>query len=91
MRLKIIKIGAVWCPGCLSMKKVWNKIKEDYPNIEISELDYDIDHDLVMKYNPEKLLPFTLFMDNNDNELERIVGERSVKYLEELIDKYEEN
>ena len=27
--MKIIKIGAIWCPGCLVMKKVWNNITSD--------------------------------------------------------------
>ena len=41
--MKIIKIGAVWCPACLVMNKVFRKI----PNIEeldIITLDYDIDN-----------------------------------------------
>ena len=33
--MRIIKIGAVWCPGCLVMKKVWNKITNEYPNLDI--------------------------------------------------------
>ena len=28
--MKIIKVGAIWCPGCLVMKKVWNNILKDY-------------------------------------------------------------
>ena len=40
--MKIIKIGAVWCPGCLVMKKVWNKITNDYPNLDIKEYDLDL-------------------------------------------------
>ena len=41
--MKIIKIGAIWCPGCLIMKKVWNNILKDY-NLNIIELDYDMDN-----------------------------------------------
>ena len=49
--MKIIKIGAVWCPGCLVMNKIWNNIKTNYPEVEIEELDYDMDSLEVLKYN----------------------------------------
>ena len=28
--MKIVKIGAIWCPGCLVMKKIWNKLLKKY-------------------------------------------------------------
>ncbi len=89
--MKIIKISAIWCPGCLVMKKVWNKVNEKYSNLDILELDYDMDSDVVSKYNPGKVLPVTIFLDNNDNELERIIGEIKYEELVEKIDKYEES
>ena len=59
--MKIIKIGAVWCPGCLVMQKTWKKILEKYNDLDIMEIDYDMEHDLAVKYNPEKKLPLTIF------------------------------
>ncbi len=85
--MKIIKIGAVWCPGCLVMKKVWKSVLAKYPGLEITELDYDIDSEEVSKYNPGKVLPVTIFL-NNDNELERLIGEQSEENLVNTIDKY---
>ena len=87
--MKIIKIGAVWCPGCLIMKKVWNNIIKDYSNLEIINLDYDMDSEEVNKYNPGKVLPVVIFLDNNDQELERLIGEQKEETLREKIDKYE--
>ena len=87
--MKIIKIGAVWCPGCLVMKKVWKSIINDNSNLEITELDYDIDSDEVNKYNPGKILPVVIFMDNENNEIERLIGEKSENELREAISKYE--
>ena len=85
--MRIIKIGAVWCPGCLVMKKIWNRIKADYPDIEICELDYDIDSAEVSNYNPGKVLPVVIFLDG-DNELERLIGEQKEDVLREKIIKY---
>lgn len=85
--MKIIKIGAIWCPGCLIMKKVWKNIQKEY-DLDITELDYDIDSEEVSKYNIGKILPVVIFTDNNSTELERLVGEQSEEKLVETIKKY---
>lgn len=85
--MKIIKIGAVWCPGCLVMKKVWNKITHDYPNLDIKEYDLDLDALDVKKYNVGSILPVIIFMDN-DQELDRLIGEQTYEKICEYIDKY---
>ena len=85
--MKIIKIGAIWCPGCLVMKKVWKSILNDYSNLDITELDYDMDSEEVSKYNPGKVLPVVIFLDD-DRELERLIGEQSEDTLRDRINKY---
>ena len=85
--MKIIKIGAIWCPGCLVMKKVWNNITSDI-ELDIQELDYDMDNDEVSKYNVGNVLPVLIFIDNAGNELERVVGEKTENELRGLINKY---
>lgn len=85
--MKIIKIGAVWCPGCLVMNKIWNKIMKD-SSLDIISLDYDMDSEEVSKYNVGKILPVIIFMDNNGNEIDRIVGEQKEDNLIMMIDKY---
>lgn len=85
--MKIIKIGAIWCPGCLVMKKVWNNIQRDI-QVDIVELDYDIDSNEVIKYDVGKILPVVIFVDKDNNELERVIGEQKEEKLRELIDKY---
>lgn len=87
--MKIIKIGAIWCPGCLVMKKVWKNIMNDYSSLNITDLDYDMNSDEVSKYNPGKVLPVVIFFDSNNNELERLIGEQSEDNLRKAIDKYE--
>ena len=79
--MKIIKIGAIWCPGCLVMKKIWKNILNDYNDLEVIELDYDFDRDEVNKYNPGKILPIVIFLDKNGNELERLIGEQTLALL----------
>lgn len=85
--MKIIKISAMWCPACLIMNKTWKKIKEEYPDIEIVNLDYDIDSLEVEKYEPGKILPVIIFIDK-DKEVDRLIGEISIEKIRSEIDKY---
>ena len=81
--MKIVKISAIWCGGCLVMNKVWKKLKENF-QFDFLELDYDMDEDEVSKYNPGEILPvFIVYKD--DNELFRITGEVSYEEFVERI------
>ena len=81
--MKIIKINAIWCSGCLSMKKIWKEIEEEYPNLDIINLDYDMDEDEVMKYNPGEVLPVVI-LKNNEKEI-RLIGEKTKEEIIESI------
>ena len=82
--MRIIKIGALWCPGCLISKSIWNDIEKEYPNHEYINLDYDLDEDLVEKYNVGELLPVVIIEDN-DKEIKRIIGEKTKKEILESL------
>ena len=86
--MKIIKIGAIWCPGCLVMKKIWKNILNEYPNLNIIELDYDMDSDEVNKYNPGKVLPVIIFENDKSEELTRLIGEQKESTIKSYIEKY---
>lgn len=83
--MQIIKINAIWCSGCLSMKKIWKEIEEEYPNLNIIDLDYDMNEEEVKKYNPGDVLPVVIF-SKNDKEI-RLIGEKTKK---EIIEKIQE-
>ncbi len=83
--MRIVKINAIWCSGCLVMNKIWKKITKEY-EIETLELDIDMDEEEVSKYNVGDILPvFIIF--NNDKEIIRIIGEVSEK---EMLNKLRE-
>jgi thiol-disulfide isomerase/thioredoxin len=84
--MKLLKIGAIWCGGCLVMNKTISKIINEY-NIDYSELDIDMDEEEAKAYNPGDKLPVFIILDN-DKEVTRFVGEYS---YEELKNKLKEN
>lgn len=82
--MKIVKIGALWCPACLITNKAINRIKEEYTEIIIEELDYDYDEEEVKKYEPGTILPVLVFIENG-KEINRLIGEKNYKEIKEVI------
>lgn len=82
--MKIIKISALWCPACLITNKAINKVKEEYPDVIIEELDYDYDFDEVEKYKPGTILPVLIFLKDG-KEIDRLIGEKNYKEIKEVI------
>lgn len=86
--MKILKFNAIWCSGCIVMKKIMKEIEEEYPNIEIESYDYDMDEDMVKKYNIGEIIPVLVFLDENNNEIGRLIGEKRkndiIKEIERL-------
>jgi thiol-disulfide isomerase/thioredoxin len=82
--MKIIKISALWCPGCLIVDKNVSKVLKEYPDIELVEYDYDFDEEEVKKYNVGSILPVLIFIDN-DNEISRLIGERTYEEIKRKI------
>lgn len=84
--MKIIKINAMWCPGCLISKSIWNEIEQNYPKHEYVSLDYDLDEEEVEKYNIGDILPVVI-IEKNNIEIKRIIGEKNKKeILDEMSD-----
>lgn len=86
--MKIIKIGAMWCPACLITNNALDKINKEY-NVEIDSLDYDFDEEEVSKYNVGETLPVLVFIKDG-KEVDRLIGEKEYKDIEGVIKKYEE-
>ena len=83
--MRVVKINAIWCSGCLVMNKIWKNITNKY-EIETLNLDYDMDEEEVNKYNVGDILPVFIFFDQ-DKEITRVIGEVSEK---EMLNKLRE-
>lgn len=82
--MKVVKINAIWCSGCLVMNKIWKNILKTH-DIETVNLDYDMDEDEVSKYDVGDVLPVFIFY-KDDKEVRRVVGEASEDELLSIIE-----
>lgn len=74
--MKVIKIGAMWCPACIIMNKYWNDLKNENSEFSFIELDLDMDEEEVTNYNVGDILPVIILLDK-DKEIKRLVGEKT--------------
>ena len=79
--MKLVKISAMWCPACLIMR---SRIAKIDLNIEQVEYDYDLDDEVVSKYNVGDILPVYILIDG-DKEVRRLIGEKSEDELSEFL------
>lgn len=85
--MKILKFNAIWCSGCIVMKKIMKEIEEEYPNIVIESYDYDMDEEMVNKYNIGDIIPVLVFLDENGSEIGRLIGEKRKKEVIKEIER----
>lgn len=66
--MKVYKCSASWCNPCKMLAKTMESVDIPYTNIDVDE-----DEDFVTKYNIRNV-PVLLFVDEEGNELKRLVG-----------------
>ena len=80
--MKIVMINAIWCSGCIVMKKVWKKVLENY-NLDITYLDYDFDD--ISTYNVGNILPVAIIYKDGI-EINRIIGENTYEEVVRVLE-----
>ena len=83
--LKIVRVQAIWCSSCLYMSKVWDKVMKNKKDIEVINLDYDLDRDIIKEFKVSDNLPAFMFFKDG-KEVKRTYGEVSEKKLNKIIE-----
>jgi len=84
--MQIIKFTALWCTSCLLMKGRWKTFFQDVKTVAIIDFDYDDSEQEVKAYQIGNILPVMIICDEHNHEIMRIVGEKSLKELHQLLD-----
>ncbi|MBN2503913.1 MAG: thioredoxin family protein [Bacilli bacterium] len=83
--MKIVFIGAIWCPSCLLMKSRIRKLIASGASAQLVEYDFDNDLEAIEKYEVGSILPVIVF-EQDGIETSRIVGEESLRRLKEVVE-----
>lgn len=81
---RIVKVSASWCGPCRQLRQ---ELK-DFDLIPIDDYDADENEDICQKYNI-KTIPTMIFLDELNQELERINGFITKQQLINKIQAYE--
>ena len=65
--MEIVKIGAMWCSGCLIMNKVFKEVTSER-KINLKSLDIDMDEEEAKAHKPK-----VVFVDD-ENKISRITN-----------------
>jgi len=83
--MKVLKFGAVWCPGCIIMKPIWAEIEKEMPELETEYFEIDDCKEEVEKWNIGDEVPVFIFLDKEGKEFHRIGGQVSKEELVKFI------
>ncbi len=79
----IVKFGSSWCSPCKMMNPVLEKLQDEYPQIEIFDVDVDEEHEVAAAFGIRSI-PNMIFF-SVDGEPERMVGAFPRKNVKDAI------
>jgi thiol-disulfide isomerase/thioredoxin len=87
--MKILKFGAIWCPGCIVMRSRWQTVETENDWLKTAYFDIDEYPEMKDKYGLTEY-PTFIWLDQNEQELDRLTGEVSEEQILDFINKYKE-
>lgn len=85
--MQVLKIGAIWCAECVTMKPMWEEIEQEVPELKTEYIDADENEELLKEYDVKEI-PTFIFLDKENKEMFRLKG---LQNKEELIKTVKEN
>lgn len=81
MITKILKFSAPWCGQCRALQRNLQPIQD-----KITEINIEDNDELVSEYNIRSI-PVLVFLDENDSEVDRIIGNTSLDNVNAILNK----
>lgn len=88
--MKVLKFGAAWCPGCITMKPRWKEIEEENPWLHTEYFDFDSERHMAKSYDVTEVLPTFVFLDKEGKEFLRLHGEVPKEELMKILEENKE-
>lgn len=84
--MKIIKIGAVWCPICIVFKNKLLEIQKQNPSLQVEYVDIDENPEIKQQYGIDDV-PMIVVLDDANNIMAKFQGESALTNLLKFIEK----
>lgn len=84
--MKLLKFTADWCASC---KALSSKL-EDFELCEIDEIDVEEEIDITNEFKVRSL-PTIILIDDEEKEIDRLIGNVSINEIEKLVNKHLNN
>ena len=84
--MKLLKFTAEWCASC---KALSSKL-EDFELCEIDEIDVEEEIDITNEFKVRSL-PTIILIDDEEKEIDRLIGNVSINEIEKLVNKHLNN
>ncbi len=72
----LMYFGATWCGPCKRLSPTIDEIRDEFPNLLVTKVDIDAQHEFASEWNI-KSVPTCLLIDENGDEVTRVVGNKS--------------
>jgi len=82
--MKVLKIGAKWCPDCKIMRPRWKEIEKEYPWLKTEYILLDENPEAINTYKV-LAVPTFIFFDKNGKEILRFTKIVDKKVLVKAI------
>lgn len=86
--MKVLQLGALWCPECLIMKPRWQAAAKTLPWLETEFIDLDERPEAKKDYQIDHV-PTYLILNKAGQELKRFKGLLETAELVEILKEYE--
>jgi len=87
--MKVLKIGASWCPECIIMKPRWAEIESELSWLKTEFIDIDEKPETKQEYHIDHV-PTFIFFDESGQEIDRLKGLVEKDDLIEKINEYKD-
>ena len=83
----VLLFEAIWCNDCKVMHSLWRNLKLEMPDLIIQKFEIDEHKEYCRTFGIIEV-PTVIFADENDRELERLIGIQHRDLIIDLIKKY---
>lgn len=83
--MKLLKFTSQTCAPCRELTKVlYDLLPEDFPHIELIEIDVTVDKEAIKEWNLRGV-PTLILLDDLDDVVGKMVGYRGIKPLSQFL------